>query len=92
MHEAQYLDPVMRDIEAFFNKSQENVSGEVLVRLMENTFQVLGCDSKYDLMSSKFGNYGEENKSYTGRDVVGFTKVLANPLKIYYSVNDDKNE
>ena len=92
MHEAQYLDPVMRDIEAFFVKSQENVTGEVIVRLMENTFQVLGCDSKFDLMSSKFGNYGEENKSYTGRDVVGFTKVLANPLKIYYSVNDGDNE
>lgn len=92
MHEAQYLDPVMRDIEAFFDKSQENVTGEVIVRLMENTFQVLGCETDSDLMKSAFGNYGEENKSYTGRDVVGFTKVLANPLKIYYSVNKSDNE
>ena len=87
MHEAMYLDPVMRDMEAMMDNMEENVTGEVEVALMPYHFSVLGCTSEHDLMSSEFGAYGEVNKSYTGRDVIGFTKVIANPLKIYYSVN-----
>ncbi len=91
MHEAQYLEPIMRDMEAFMDSTQESVCGTVDVLLRPYNFFVLGCRSKYDMMSSKFGEYGEINKSYTGRDVVGFTKVLANPLKIYYSLHEEKN-
>ena len=87
MHEAMYLDPVMRDMEAMMDSIEQNVTGEVEVALMPYHFSVLGCKSEHDLMSSKFGAYGEINKSYTGQDVIGFTKVIANPLKIYYSVN-----
>ena len=89
MHEAMYLDPVMRDMEAMMDSMEKFVTGEVEVALMPYHFSVLGCTSEHDLMSSKFGEYGEVNKSYTGRDVIGFTKVIANPLKIYYSVNKD---
>ena len=89
MHEAMYLDPVMRDMEAMMDNMEQHVTGEVEVALMPYHFSVLGCSSSHDLMSSKFGSYGEVNKSYTGADVVGFTKVLANPLKIYYSVNNE---
>ena len=90
MHEAQYLDPTMRDIEKFLESSQETVTGSVEILLRPFSFMVLGCESKFDLMSSKFGEYGEMNKSMTGRDVIGFTKVLANPLKIYYSLQNEK--
>lgn len=89
MHEAMYLDPVMRDMEAMLDSMEQNVSGEVEVALMPYHFSVLGCSSKYDLMSQKFGSYGEVNRSYTGQDVTGFTKVLANPLKIYYAINKE---
>ena len=92
MHEAMYLDPVMRDMEAMMDNMEQHVTGEVEVALMPYHFSVLGCSSSHDLMSSKFGSYGEVNKSYTGADVVGFTKVLANPLKIYYSVNGESAE
>ena len=68
---------------------EQNVTGEVEVALMPYHFSVLGGTSEHDLMSSKFGAYGEINNSYTGRDVVGFTKVIANPLKIYYAVNGE---
>ncbi len=89
MHEAQYLDPVMRNIEVFLDDTQKFVSGTVEVELRPYHFSVLGCSSEYDLMNSRFGEYGEANKSFTGQDVIGFTKVLANPLKIYYSVHKD---
>ena len=92
MHEAMYLDPVLRDMEAMMDNMEKHVSGEVEVALMPYHFAVLGCSSSHDLMSSKFGSYGEINKSYTRADVVGFTKVLANPLKIYYSVNSEHAE
>ncbi|MDR0692234.1 MAG: argininosuccinate synthase [Prevotellaceae bacterium] len=89
MHEAQYLDPLARNIETFLADTQKAVSGEVTVELRPYHFAVLGCSSPYDLMNAKFGQYGEVNKSFTGADVVGFTKVLANPLKIYYAVHEN---
>ncbi len=88
MHEAQYLDPTMRDIEKFLENSQKSVTGTVDILLRPFSFMLLGCESQHDLMSSKFGEYGELNKSMTGRDIIGFTKVLANPLKIYYALNE----
>ncbi|MDD3201897.1 MAG: argininosuccinate synthase [Bacteroidales bacterium] len=90
MHEAQYFDPVMRNIEAFMDDSQKAITGTVQVKLQPYTFFVLGIESEYDLMNSKFGDYGEANKSFSGRDVVGFTKVLANPMKIYYALHEDQ--
>ncbi|HBZ26171.1 MAG TPA: argininosuccinate synthase [Rikenellaceae bacterium] len=89
MHEAQYLDPLMRNIEVFMDNTQKYVTGVVEAELRPYHFAILGCETPYDLMSSKFGEYGEANKSFTGQDVIGFTKVLANPLKIYYSVHKD---
>jgi len=88
MHEAQYLEPVMRNIETFLSDTQHYVTGEVEVELRPYHFAVLGCSSDNDLMSSRFGEYGESNKSFSGQDVVGFTKVTANPLKIYYTIHD----
>ena len=87
MHEAQYLDPLMRNIETFLEDTQKGVCGTVEVELRPYHFSVLGCESPFDIMNSKFGDYGETNKSFTGQDVIGFTKVLANPLKIYFSIH-----
>ena len=92
MHEAQYLDPVMRDIEAHLESSQRNVTGTVNILLQPYHFSVLGCKSNHDLMSSKFGDYGEANKAFSGEDVVGFTKIISNQLKIYHAVNGSINE
>lgn len=87
MHEGQYLDPVMRNIEKFIEDTQENVTGKVYVTLAPYHFQVTGIESEHDLMNSKFGHYGEMNSGWTGEDVKGFTKILANQTKIYYAVN-----
>src|SRR5687767_2272738 len=72
LHEGQIMDPVMRDMEAFFERSQERVTGDVYVQLHPYYFQVNGIESAYDMMSSKFGNYGEMNTGWTGEDVRGF--------------------
>ena len=87
MHEAQYLDPLARNIENFLEDTQMSVTGVVDIELRPYHFSILGCSSDYDLMSSEFGQYGEKNRSFSGDDVIGFTRVLANPLKIYYSVH-----
>jgi argininosuccinate synthase len=92
MHEALYLDPVMRNIEVFMEETQRWVTGTVEVELRPWHFMVLGSETPNDLMKSRFGDYGEANRSLSAQDMVGFTKVLANPLKIYYSVHaDDEN-
>jgi argininosuccinate synthase len=87
LHEGQILDPVMRNIEAFFENSQQNVSGDVFVQLMPYGFQITGIESKYDLMSSKFGKYGEMNTGFTGEDVRGFSKIFGNQTSIWTAVN-----
>jgi len=86
LHEGQILDPVMRDIEAFFQNSQENVTGKVFADLMPYRFQITGIESAYDLMSSKFGKYGEMNTGWTGDDVRGFSKIFGNQTMIYNAV------
>jgi len=88
MHEGQILDPVMRDIEAYFTSSQQNVTGDVFVQLMPYRFQVIGIESKYDLMSAKFGKYGEMNTGFTGDDVRGFSKIFGNQTSIWTSVQE----
>ena len=90
LHEAQYLDPVMRDIEAMLLHSQENVTGVVEITLRPLSYTLVGVESSFDLMKTDFGEYGEVNKAWSADDVKGFTKIMANPLKIYYN-NQKKN-
>lgn len=92
MHEGQILDPVMRDIEAFLENSQQNVTGDVFVQLMPYRFQIIGIESKFDLMSSKFGKYGEMNTGFTGDDVRGFSKIFGNQTSIWTAVNKENNQ
>ncbi len=90
IHEAQYFEPVMRNIENFLQDTQQNVSGKVNVVLLPYRFEVQGIKSKHDLMASGFGDYGEVNKAWTGDDIKGFTKILSNSINIYQSVNGKK--
>lgn len=88
LHEGHYLDPVMRNLEAFLADTQTFVSGEVMVNLKPYGFSMEGVKSKHDLMSSRFGSYGEMNKGYTAEDVKGFTKILGNQTAIFHQVNE----
>ena len=92
MHEGQILDPVMRDIEAFMENSQQNVTGDVFVQLMPYRFQITGIESNYDLMSSKFGKYGEMNTGFTGDDVRGFSKIFGNQTSIWNAVQKENEK
>lgn len=91
LHEGQILDPVMIDIESYLESSQRNVTGDVFVQLMPYRFQVNGIESKYDLMNSKFGKYGEMNQGWSGDDVRGFSKIFGNQTMIYHQVKEDVN-
>ena len=86
LHEAQYLEPVMRDIEAMLASSQRNVTGTVELILRPYSYTLVGVDSTFDLMKTDFGEYGEVNKAWTADDVKGFTKILGNQIKIYHNV------
>ncbi|HSR39985.1 MAG TPA: hypothetical protein VLL95_13810, partial [Phnomibacter sp.] len=89
LHEGQILDPVMRNMEAFFESTQQKVTGKVNVQLQPYHFQVTGIESEYDLMSSKFGKYGEMNTGFTGEDVRGFSKIFGNQTVIWHKVNEE---
>ncbi len=88
LHESQYLEPVMRDMERFLESSQQNVSGTVELTLRPYSYTLVGVDSPFDLMKTDFGEYGEVNKAWTADDVKGFTKILGNQMKIYHNVQN----
>ena len=91
LHEGQIMDPVMRDIEAFLENAQENVTGTVFVQLHPYRFTVIGIESAFDLMSSKFGKYGEMNSGWSGEDVRGFSKIFGNQTTIYHSIKNSQS-
>jgi argininosuccinate synthase len=90
LHEGQYLDPAMRDIEAFMESSQTRVTGTVFVELWPYRFELLGINSPFDLMKVDFGSYGEMNKSWTADEAKGFIKLTSNATKIYQHLNSKK--
>jgi len=87
LHEGQYLDPVMRNIEVFLEDTQKNISGTVHIKLFPYRFELTGITSEFDLMVSGFGQYGEMNSGWSGQDVKGFTKIMANQNKIFAAIN-----
>ena len=92
LHESQYLEPVMRDIEAMLEESQRNVTGTVIMELRPYCFSTVGVDSANDLVKTKFGEYGEMQKGWTSEDAKGFIKVLSTPLRVYYSNHKEEGE
>lgn len=89
LHEGQFLEPVMRNVEAFLEDTQKNVTGEVLVNLLPYRFILEGIRSDFDLMQSKYGSYGEMNEGWSGDDVKGFSRILANQMMIHNQVTKD---
>jgi argininosuccinate synthase len=92
LHEGLFYEPLMRDLEAFLTSTQENVSGKVFVKLQPYRFDLIGIDSPYDLMSSKFGSYGEMNNAWTGDDVKGFAKIFSNQMMIWKKVSEENKK
>ena len=88
VHEGQFLEPMMRDLETFFNSTQQKVTGKVRVQLAPYRFYIIGIESPHDLMSAKFGCYGEMNNTWSGDDVKGFSKIFGNQSSIYRKVNE----
>ncbi len=87
LHEGNYLDAVMRDIEAFLESSQKTVNGDVFITLYPNRFELEGVESPNDLMNASFASYGENNKAWTAEDAKGFIKISSNSHKIFKTIN-----
>ena len=90
LHESQYLEPVMRDIEAMLTESQRNVNGTAILELRPLGFSTVGVESEDDLVKNKLGEYGEMQKGWTAEDAKGFIKVTSTPLRAYYANHKDE--
>ena len=90
LHESQYMEPVMRDMEAMLQESQRNVTGTVILKLRPYCVENVGVETPDDLVHTKLGEYGETQKGWTSDDAKGFIKVLSTPLRIYYSAHPDE--
>lgn len=90
LHESQYLEPVMPDMEAMLSSSQRNVNGTAILKLRPYRFETVGVDSADDLQKSKLGEYGEMQHGWTAEDAKGFIKVLSTPLRVYYGIHPEE--
>ena len=90
LHESQYLEPVMPDIEAMLTSSQRNVNGTAILRLRPYGFDTVGVESKDDLLKSKLGEYGEMQHGWTSEEAKGFIKVSSTPLRVYYGIHNNE--
>lgn len=90
LHESQYLEPVMPDMEAMLTSSQRNVNGTAILKLRPLGFETVGVDSPDDLLKSKLGEYGEMQHGWTAQDAKGFIKVSSTPLRVYYGIHKDE--
>ena len=90
LHESQYLEPVMPDIEAMLTSSQRHVNGTAILKLRPYSFQTVGIDSDDDLTKSKLGEYGEMQHGWTADEAKGFIKVSSTPLRVYYGIHPDE--
>lgn len=90
LHESQYLEPVMPDIEAMLTSSQRHVNGTAILKLRPYGFETVGIDSADDLTKSKLGEYGEMQHGWTAEDAKGFIKVSSTPLRVYYGMHPDE--
>ncbi len=87
LHEGQYFEPFMRDLEAMLENSQQFVTGEIFILLHPYRFSIEGIESEFDLMKSQEGAYGEMNNGWTGEDVRGFSKIFGNQVKNWYKLH-----
>ena len=90
LHESQYLEPVMPDIEAMLTSSQRNVTGTAILKLRPFGFETVGVDSDNDLTKSKLGEYGETQTGWTADEAKGFIKVSSTPLRVYYGIHPNE--
>ena len=90
LHESQYLEPVMPDIEAMLTSSQRHVNGTAILKLRPLGFETVGVDSPDDLLKSKLGEYGEMQHGWTADDAKGFIKVTSTPLRVFYGIHPDE--
>ena len=79
LHEGQYFDPALRDIEALITSSQARVTGETRVRLAPGRFQVVGTRSPHSMMDRSVATYGEENRLWTGDEARAYARIAAIP-------------
>ena len=91
LHEGQYMDPVMRNIEKFLEDTQLFVSGKVYLTLRPYAFEVNGIESEHDLMKASGATYGEMHEGWSGEDVIGFTRIMSNPARLYHSLHPNKS-
>jgi argininosuccinate synthase len=75
LHEGHHFDPLSRDLEAFLESSQTQVSGEVQLTLYPRSFAVDGVRSPHSLMDAKVASYGEANRLWSGAEAAGFAKL-----------------
>lgn len=81
LYNACWFTPLREALSAFVDKTQENVSGEVKLKLYKGNIINAGITSSYSLYSKQIASFDEED-NYNHEDSKGFINLYGLPIKV----------
>lgn len=81
IYNGQWFTTYRKALSAFFDVSQEFVTGSVKLKLYKGNIILKGLDSDYSLYSEEFSTF-DEDEVYNQKDAEGFINLFGLPLKI----------
>ncbi|MBQ8741896.1 MAG: argininosuccinate synthase [Clostridia bacterium] len=86
VYNGQWFTPLREALSAFVDKTQENVTGKVRLKLYKGNIIKAGVWSDYSLYSEEIATFGEDNV-YNQADSAGFINLFGLPIKVQAQVN-----
>ena len=86
VYNGQWFTPLREALSAFVDKTQENVTGKVRLKLYKGNIIKAGVWSDYSLYSEEIATFGEDNV-YNQADSAGFINLFGLPIQVQAQVN-----
>ncbi len=86
VYNGQWFTPLREALSAFVDKTQENVTGKVRIKLYKGNMIKAGAWSDYSLYSEEIATFGEDHV-YNQADSAGFINLFGLPIKVQAQVN-----
>ncbi len=86
VYNGQWFTPLREALSAFVDKTQENVTGKVRLKLYKGNIIKAGAWSDYSLYSEEIATFGEDHV-YNQADATGFINLFGLPIKVQAEVN-----
>ena len=90
VYNGQWYTPLREAMDAFVDKTQETVTGDVKLKLYKGNIINAGVTSPYTLYSEDFASFGEDDV-YDQTDAKGFINLFGLPIKVKALLDAERN-